>query len=545
MSIGHPLAEGNAVEAGFARWSVFASAARAATQAVRLMLCFKAGTFFGRMARAGMLQVGVSPLLTIVGGLLCLPAGLALAQGPLTAPQGWPAGLPAGAPSSTASISQRPSGATPARWQSAAHSGAQTDASAQSLGAAPKGRDGAKALDEVEPGGRALSALVAEAMVQSPLIAAAQAHWSAETKTIIQASTLPDPEVGASQLSMGGISPAAGYGSQQLAMSVFSVTQPVPWPTKLTLKARRARREAEYARHQYEARRREVAREVREAYLELFYYQQRLALLRESRDELDRLRQTAEARYRVGEAQQQDVIRAQTERTAVLEQLALTERAIGQGQAELKTLLGREQDSGEIPVGRLRPSALKAGEAELRELALAASPRLKQAKAQQARETENLRLAKEGYKPDFTVGYMFMKPAPNFQNMYFLQFGATVPLYFWRKQTPAIEQASAELGAARLTTYATRLDLTGAVEKEWIGFTNAEQVIAIYRDGLVPQARAGYASALAAYRVARVDFQTVLSAFIEYLQVRDQYYRSLADHEIAIARLKEIAGTKP
>jgi hypothetical protein len=38
-----------------------------------------------------------------------------------------------------------------------------------------------------------------------------------------------------------------------------------------------------------------------------------------------------------------------------------------------------------------------------------------------------------------------------------LSLGAKVPLYFWRKQTPAIEQAALEAESAREQTQATQL----------------------------------------------------------------------------------------
>ena len=37
-----------------------------------------------------------------------------------------------------------------------------------------------------------------------------------------------------------------------------------------------------------------------------------------------------------------------------------------------------------------------------------------------------------------------------------LTLGAKIPLYFWRKQTPAIEQAALEAESAREHTLATR-----------------------------------------------------------------------------------------
>jgi hypothetical protein len=49
-------------------------------------------------------------------------------------------------------------------------------------------------------------------------------------------------------------------------------------------------------------------------------------------------------------------------------------------------------------------------------------------------------------------------------------------------------------------------------------------------------------AALAAYRVSKADFQTLLSAFADLLNLHEEYYRELADHEIAVANLEQIIG---
>ena len=64
----------------------------------------------------------------------------------------------------------------------------------------------------------------------------------------------------------------------------------------------------------------------------------------------------------------------------------------------------------------------------------------------------------------------------------------------------------------------------------------------IYRDGLIPQADATVNSALTVYRVGKVDFQTLLSAEIDVLRLKQQYYRTVADHEIAIAKIRQVIG---
>ena len=164
---------------------------------------------------------------------------------------------------------------------------------------------------------------------------------------------------------------------------------------------------------------------------------------------------------------------------------------------------------------------------QLAELADSGSPDLAADRAMEARSAEALKLAHQGYWPDFTVGYSYEKTGPGFNDYYMLSLGAKVPLYFWRKQTPAIEQAALEAESARAQVRATQL-----------------QVLSIYRDGLIPQAETSQASAMAAYRVGKVDFQTLLSSVLDLQNLRQEYYRSLADHEIAIAKIHQVIGDR-
>ena len=126
-----------------------------------------------------------------------------------------------------------------------------------------------------------------------------------------------------------------------------------------------------------------------------------------------------------------------------------------------------------------------------------------------------------------------------------LTLGAKVPLYFWRKQTPAVEQAAAEREAAIGDVRATRLEAEADARSRLLAMRTAERTMSIYRDGLIAQAEAAETSALNDYRAGKVDFTTLLSAAIDVLNARQGYWRALADHEIAAARLRQIIGDQP
>ena len=99
--------------------------------------------------------------------------------------------------------------------------------------------------------------------------------------------------------------------------------------------------------------------------------------------------------------------------------------------------------------------------------------------------------------------------------------------------------------AAKAGLRARRLDVVAQAERDYIAIHTAEHIITLYRDAFVPQAEASPAAALAAYRPPKVDFQTLVTAVIEVLDLRQQYFRAIADHEIALARLRQLIGEQP
>lgn len=407
--------------------------------------------------------------------------------------------------------------------------------------APPAGRPAPAAQRAGEPR-NPLRSLVEEAIRNSPLTVAARSHWQAQTKVPVQASTLPDPQVQFQHFSVGGPAPLEGYETSDFFYTGFGASQDVPGPGKLRLQGAIAGKEADYARHQYQAAERLAAEKVREEYFELFYLIKNLAVLDRTRDDLSRIEQITETRYRVGEGLQQDVVKAQLQITEILKEQEETRLLLGQHQAVLKAILGRDVDSHNVEIGEVEPSVLRLSASELRQLAGSASPEVQMEQSLEQRNEQALKLAHKGYIPDFSVGYMFQRTGPGRRDYYVLTLGAKIPLYFWRRQTPAIEQAALELGAVRAQLRARTLDVSADAESQLIAARTAERVMALYREGLIPQGQNSLEAAMAAYRVGKADFQTLLSAFIELLRLNQEYHRQLADHEIAVARIQQIVG---
>jgi outer membrane protein TolC len=202
-----------------------------------------------------------------------------------------------------------------------------------------------------------LSTLVAEALENSPLVTAAREDFEAMLKVPVQEATLPEPEIGLQNMAVGNPVPGNRLQTSDFAYFGYGFSQEIPFPAKLATRSAIARKEADAARISYEAVKRRVVAEVRESYFNLCYLEQSLRLLDETEVELGRIEAITESQYRLGAAQQQDVLRAQAKLTALEKETAVTRQMYEQGQAALKAELGREQDSAEVQLGALGQAA--------------------------------------------------------------------------------------------------------------------------------------------------------------------------------------------
>jgi cobalt-zinc-cadmium efflux system outer membrane protein len=408
---------------------------------------------------------------------------------------------------------------------------------AVAIGAGALPRDGWSANPQIE-------AMVGEAVARNPSVIAAREHYEAQGKMPIQAATLPDPEVSLQQLTVGGPKPFEGSETSDFFYTGFGATQEIPWPDKLRLRSDAATRDADIAKQQYEEARRDVAEKVRENCFELFFLGQRIGLLGASRDQLSDIARFAEEQYRLGKGQQADLIKAQLAATAVLKEIEMSRQEMAQRQVTLKAILGRDADTRDLEVANLTPTVISYGidRDRLIEMAAQNPTQVRMAEADASKSDISLKLAQEDYVPDFSAGYSYQKTGPGFRDYYMLSLGAKIPLYFWRKQKPAVEQAALERESAKERLRASKLDAASEVDRDWISLKTQERMMSLYREGLLPQAHATFESAMSSYQTGRVDFQTLLSAAVDQLNINEEYYRALTDREIAIARIEQMIG---
>ena len=391
------------------------------------------------------------------------------------------------------------------------------------------------------PARTALADVMAEALEKNPDIAAAQKRYDAARQRPAQERSLPDPIVSAGYSANGRPWPGAGLGTEPTSNIGFMVSQEVPYPGKRDVRASIASREADAEFQQIEAARLNVIARVKQAYYRLAYADAVTGVLTRNRELLDTLLKVSEGRYAVGQAAQQDVIKAHTQLSILELQIERVhqERATREGQ--LNALLNRPATA---PIGEPEDLHMTAFDHSLEALIDAANahaPMLRRDRLMIERSQLAVDAARREYKPDFglTGGYYYMGAMPP---MYEFRIDVKVPLQRARRAAAVVEQLHT-VDAARSTYDSTRLGLQSRLQEDFRMASTSIRLARLYRETVLPQARLALESSMASYQTGAVDFLSVLTNFGTVLEYEMTYFDELATYHTAVSRLEEMTGT--
>jgi len=387
-----------------------------------------------------------------------------------------------------------------------------------------------------------LAELLDEATRNNPDVAASMRAWRAAAQVPSQVSTMPDPTVTVQQLAVGSPRPFAGYSNSEFAYIGLGISQDIPYPGKLGLKAEAAQRDAAVAHEKFESTKRNVIEQVKAAYFQLAYIQKTLAVLERNQTLLDQIEKIAEARYRVGQGNQQDVLKAQLQKTKILNELAHHHELMGSQLAMLDKLLNRPPGGADIQTEDLTETPLRYTSDDLLARVRTQNPEVTGGQEMVRKQSLQVEIARKDRYPDFNVQYMWQHTAEQFRDYYMLSFSARLPIYHKRKLDPEMTQAVEELNQSRREYESHVQQAYFDVRDQYISAETGSQMLKIYRDGLIPQAMATFRAGLASYQTGNQDFESLLSAFLDVLNFDEEYWKTLADHETALARIEQLTG---
>lgn len=388
-----------------------------------------------------------------------------------------------------------------------------------------------------------LDSLMDEALTNNPEIKAAKAAWDASKKRPIQEGTLPDPQIGLrwQNVTFDRIT----LDEFPMSMLRFSFSQEIPFPGKLSSKEDIAERESEAEGESYRATARKVIADLKTAYYDWYLTDKAIEITKRDTKVLQKFTKIAEVKYEVGKGIQQDVLKAQVENSKFIEQLEVLEQRKKIVEARIRSILNRPAGSalGEPEDIEMTPLTLTTEQVD--ELTEDNAPLLAVREKLIEREEEALELARKELYPDFFVGAspgIMGKEGNGIQGVWEVELGLRVPLYFWRKQKPGIEEAAIELEGAKDEYVSTNQTLTFKVKESYLQARTAENLMRLYKQGIIPQSRLSLESAVSGYQVGSVDFLTLLDNLITLYSFELEYERQLTEYQKAIARIEEYSG---
>jgi outer membrane protein TolC len=380
------------------------------------------------------------------------------------------------------------------------------------------------------------------ALGQNPDIQAARKRVEAFAHQVPVAASLQDPSLSMTFLPEQ-IQMAAGQ--QEFALSA---NQKLPWRSKLAARAQVAELQTNVARAELAAVELETIEQVKVAYYELYFVQQALAVTEADKQLLGRIRDVADARYRSGQASQQDVLRADLEISNVDNQLIRLRQQLDSAQARLARLLHVAPQTRLRAVEQLVPHGLPVDMEWLQVQAIRARPELHAKLAELQRDQQAVELARLNYVPDVTLGATWIdianagiSPVRNGRDAFLLTAGFNLPVY--RKRLDSSVRSAEAKAVSTARHYDSLRDAT--LERVMDLFAQAhsqQELLTLFEQAILPQARQTLEVSTHAYNVGEVDFLQLLDNWRQLLRYELSYRRIEATLQQALAELERVVG---
>ena len=385
-----------------------------------------------------------------------------------------------------------------------------------------------------------LDDVIREALEKNPEAQGALHAVKALQRRVPQVESLPDPM--ASIGWAGNPAPFSVMSGDSSSYRGLTVSEQFPYPGKLKLRGQIASKEADAAQADYDAIRRRVEAEVKTAYYDYFYFGRAIQTTKRNKELLEKLSKIAEARYRVGKATQQDVLRSQIEISMLLEKLTVLEEQQGIAQARINAFLVRSPESPLPPAADVEPATLTRTLDELYALAAENDTAVSRDQRMVERGHLALSLAEKEYRPDIGVSYMYQQRSAQ-PDMNGVTVSVNIPVFYKTKQREGVAEASEDLMSVEKMRDNRLNEVRFELKQDYLTAKASERLLTLYSKGVVPQSSLALESSMASYQVGTVDFLSLIANFSTLLSYEIDYYRQLADYETALAQIEVLTGT--
>ncbi len=380
------------------------------------------------------------------------------------------------------------------------------------------------------------------AIERDPGLEQGRAMAEAERESAVAAGALPDPELslGVQNVPVDSFDPA----DDRMSMVMIGARQRFPGGQSRALTRERGELTGRVWDAQVQARERELRRQVRRAWVRWAFADRKLTLAKEEAAGFQELVELTENRYRIGVGSQRDLFRSRLELTAVQERILSLEETHESARAELARWTGRiasgtRPGQGELP--SLADQALLKERLHEHPLLLAEAHRL-------AAAEKSVDIAQQSYRPDWMVEASYGHRAARdmegerISDMASVMVGMSLPLFTRNRQDREVAAARAQARAEHHRRMDLLHDLQGQLETELARYQRRQDLVALYEDRILDEARQRVELEFSAYGADRGDFRDLIRARVDELDYRLRLLRVQQQLAESLIEVDYLAG---
>lgn len=388
-----------------------------------------------------------------------------------------------------------------------------------------------------------LDQLLSEADRNNPSLAAAQEQIAGAETKVAQVTSLADPVLSVALSNY----PIDSLKSNQTPMTgnEIRLAQKFPFPGKLAAGGKAAAQRIRWYASAYQDARLQLRQKVKDAWFRLLFLRQAIGLAQSNLGIIDDFIQLTETRYQVGKGLQQNVLKANLQRSKQLDMLFALQQQEQATLGEINSLVGRGTATPIETRTELKPQGVPFELSQLQQQAVQKRPMFTAFAAMIEEAKAKREQARLGYKPDFTVwgSYRFRDDSLPDGGPDFLSAGVSFNLPVRRGR---LDAAAAEADSALRLAYHKRDEFRNqvnlSIHRAYTRLRQANDLAELYRTGIIPQAEQTLQATLSAYQVDKVDFLDLLDAEMTLYRYQTDHLRALADQQRSLAELQAAAG---
>lgn len=391
-----------------------------------------------------------------------------------------------------------------------------------------------------------VSDLISLACSQNPSIRAYTHEWEAIVEEYRVRTSYPDPQFSMTYF-VDPIETRLGPQDWNLTIS-----QVIPFPGKLSKTGEIYEKDARISRLKLDRAIRDIVTAILESYYELVYIQQAQRIAQKNEEILNLLLIESESAYAQNRSAFFDVSKARSQMGQLTYDILLLQELEQAEKTRLNGLLNRPADA---PLGQFQQiplSKIVYEPGELYQLAEMHQQEIKIAGLQVEKAAVNIDLSAYGNLPDFRLGIFYagigepnvsVHPPDAGKDALGIQFGISIPIWFGKNKS-RIAMARAEAEKAKAARSERINESRTQIRRLYFKLKNAERLVELYRDQLLPQAIRSMETSETWFRQGQGSFSDFVEAISTVHNFQLTMARARADYGKMQAAIERLTGRR-